>query len=781
MGEVYRATDTKLGRAVALKVLPPEMASMPERLERFRREAKALAALDHPGIVTVYSVEEADGVHFLTMQLVEGEPLDRVIPEGGLPLDRILDIAAALAEALTAAHEKGIVHRDLKPANVMVAKDGRVKVLDFGLARMSATDQEASGDSELPTYLRTREGVVMGTVPYMSPEQVSGREVDHRTDIFSLGIVLYEMTSGLRPFKGNSSAELASAILRDTPRPLGELRGGLPESLQRAIDRCLQKSASDRFPSARELREALRASRGASSSKEAQTLEIESIDKQAINPQSRIGNPKSKSWSFGLLVLLLAVGGFFGYQYLSPANGKISSIAVLPFENRSSDADTDYLSDGLAESLIYRLSQIPDLKVSPPSSVFRYRGKETDPQVVAKQLEVDSVMTGRMVKRGDHLTISVELVDVRNDTTLWGEQYERKMSDLLATQREIAAEITNKLRVELSGESEQNLAKRDTDSNEAYQLYLKGRFHLNQRTNESLKRAVIFYRQAIEKDPNFALAYSGLAATYAIFPIWSVGLPKDSMPQAKAAALRALELDDSLAEAHAALGLYLHYFEFDRAGGEKEMRRAIQLNPNYATAHEWLAVDILTALKRFDEAVAEIKRAEELDPLSSVVGTNAGYTLVFARRYDEAIAQLKRVLTLDPNYAYALYTLGYAFDGKGMYAEAIVEYRRSLALNDDPFAKALLVRSLAKSGKRDEALKLVAQLKADSAQRYVSHYCLAIAYTALGEKEEALMLLEKDLAERSSFVSYSAGEPALDDLRDDPRFKALLKRMNLPE
>lgn len=413
--------------------------------------------------------------------------------------------------------------------------------------------------------------------------------------------------------------------------------------------------------------------------------------------------------------------------------------------------------------------------------MFRYKGKETDPQIIAKELGVDSVLTGRIVQRGDNLTISVNMVDTRNGKSLWGEQYERKMSELLQTQREITAEITNKLQLKLSGESEQKLAKKYTDNNEAYQLYLKGRFHLNKRTFESLKQAVEFYRQAVEKDPNYALAYSGLAETYAIFPLWSVASPKDSMPQAKAAALRALELDDSLAEAHAALGLYLHYFEFDRSGAEKEMRRAIELNPNYATAHEWLAVDVLTALKRFDEAVAEIKRAEELDPLSSVTATNAGYTLVFARRYDEAIAQLKRVLNLDPNYAYTLYTLGYALDGKGLHDEAVVEYRKSLALNDDPFAKALLARSLAKSGKRGEAMKLVEQLKSDSAKRYIANYCLAIAYTALGEKEEALILLEKDIAERSSFVSYSAGEPALDDLRDDPRFKDLLKRMNLPE
>jgi TolB-like protein/Flp pilus assembly protein TadD len=511
----------------------------------------------------------------------------------------------------------------------------------------------------------------------------------------------------------------------------------------------------------------------------------EADPRESLGGPSEQGNLSANRAAKPLAVLVAAavlVGVFFGYRYFnSTGRGQISSIAVLPLQNNSGNADSEYLSDGLAESLIYRLSQLPDLKVSSASSVMRYKGQAVDPKKIAAELGVQAILFGRLMQRGESFSISVELIDAETNTTLWGEQYERKMSELLATQREITAEITNKLQLKLSGESGKKLEKNYTNSNEAYQLYLKGRFYLNKRTTESLRQAAEFFRQAVEKDPNYSLAYSGLAETYAIFPIWSVAPPKDTMPQAKAAAQRALELDETVAQAHLALALYLNYFEFDRSGAERAARRAIELEPNYATPHEFLAVDLLSPMMRFDEAVSEINRAEELDPLSSPIGTNAGWVLIDARRFDDAIARLKRVLSVNPNYPYAMYVTGFALDGKGLYEEAAVEYRKSLALNDDPFVKGLLARALAKSGKRSEALAMIAELRSESKKRYVPNYPLAIAAIAIGDKNEALDLLEKDIDERSPFVSYIASQFVVDDLRGDPRFREMLRRLNLPE
>ena len=481
-----------------------------------------------------------------------------------------------------------------------------------------------------------------------------------------------------------------------------------------------------------------------------------------------------------LLLAIIALGGFVGYRYFKPASGgPINSIAVLPFQNRSGDPNSEYLSDGLAESLIYRLSQLRELKVSPTSSVAQYKGKDTKVATIASELGVDAVMTGRLVQIGDNLTISVELVDVRNNKLLWGEQYERKMSELLATQREIAATITQKLQLKLSGE-ETGLTKKYTNNNEAYQLYLKGRFSWNKRNAESLKQAVEFYKQAIEKDPGFALAYAGLAETYVVFPSYLAGTPKESMPKAKAAALRALELDDSLAEAHAALGRYLNDYEFDPAGGEKELRRAIELNPKYVTAHSWLAV-VLSWQKRFDEAIAEAKIARDLDPLSLISSAEVGNTFVSAGRYDEAVTQLNETLKLDPNFSAAHFYLGRAYLYKGMEQEAIAQFRKAATPAERRRAMGPLAVALISSGERAEALAILSELKAEAANGNVSAFSPAQAYAALGDKEEALTWMERTIADRWHHSYHFANNPEFDDLRSDPRFKAILKRANLPE
>jgi eukaryotic-like serine/threonine-protein kinase len=800
MGEVHLAEDTRLKRKVALKVLPDSLAQDKERLRRFEQEAFAASALNHPNILTIYEFGVEGATHFLATEFIDGETLRARLERARPSLTEALDIAVQTAQALAAAHAAHIIHRDIKPENVMLRKDGIVKVLDFGLAKLV---EPAPLDAEAETRKLglTQAGTVMGTVAYMSPEQARGKTVDARTDIFSLGVMLYEMLARRQPFTGKTVNHVIVAILEQEPPPLAQ---DVPAELARILKQMLAKPADDRYASAQDLLTDLKRlqmrllvevenKRNSSDSEpvEAQTMILPQTTAAApavlataaasAKPTFAGHTKLQKWWLAAGLSLLLAAGGYFGYRYFTTSGGPIDSLAVLPFQNRSGNADSEYLSDGLAETLIYRLSQLPNLKVSPTSSVFRYKGKDTNPLSIAKELGVQAVMTGRIAQRGDTLVISVELVDVRNNKTLWGDQYERKLADLLSIQREMTSEITERLQLKLSGEGAQKLTRKYTDNPEAYQLYLKGRFYWNKRTAGGLKQAVGFYQQAIEKDPNYALAYSGLAETYALFSTHDVASAKDSMPQAKAAALRALALDDSLAEAHAALGWYLNYYEWDRTGAEKALRRAIELNPNYANAYDWLGAESLATRKRFDEALVIQKRAEELDPLSAIISANIGWTLFLARRYDEAIAQNDRALALDPNLFIPHAHLCWAYNAKGMYKEAIAECRKARELNDDYFNKGYLALVLARSGQGEEARKLLNQLKELSARSYVTSYALALAYIGLNEKEEAFFWLEKEVEERGYWTGIYALAPELDDLRPDPRFKAMLKRLNLPE
>ena len=490
--------------------------------------------------------------------------------------------------------------------------------------------------------------------------------------------------------------------------------------------------------------------------------------------------PKRRRFVLATIGIALVVIFTAGYFYLWSRTTSIQSIAVMPFVNESGNADVEYLSDGMTETLIGSLSQLPNLNVKARSTVFRYKGKMTDAKTLGKELSVQAILNGRVVQRGDQLTLGLELVDAQTENVIWSQQYNRKQTDLVSLQSEIARDVSSKLKSKLSGADVAKLEKTYTANPEAYQLYLKGKFFWNKRTGESLKQAAELYRQAAEKDPNYALAYSGLAETYVLFSSYDVAPANDSMPQAKAAALRALEIDDSLAEAHTALGFYLSNYEWDRDGSEKEYRRAIELKPNYATAHHWLGAD-LVYVKRFDDSLLELRRGEELDPLSPIIGTNLGDTLVFARRYDEAIAQYKRTLVRNPNFASAHLTLGRAYGSKGMYPEAIAETRTSIELNHAPVGKGYLGLWQAKSGKRDEAVKLLGELKQESTRNYVQSYTFALIYIGLGDKEEALNWLEKQMSGRSETANTYAVAPELDDLRSEPRFKEMLKRMNLPE
>jgi TolB-like protein/Tfp pilus assembly protein PilF len=489
-----------------------------------------------------------------------------------------------------------------------------------------------------------------------------------------------------------------------------------------------------------------------------------------------------RSWiAIPLVVLLAATVSVGAYFYLTrKTQTTIQSIAVMPFVNESGNSDVEYLSDGMTETLIASLSQLPNLAVKARSTVFYYKGKETSPKKIGEDLNVQAVLIGRVAQRGSDVKLNLELVNTSTQDVIWSEQYNRKQSDLLTLQSEIARDVSTKLKSKLSGADVAKVEKTYTANPEAYQLYLKGKFHWNKRTREALKQAVEFYNQAIEKDPNYALAYSGLAETYVLFSSYDVAPATDSMPQAKAAALRALEIDDSLAEAHTALGFYLSNYEWDRASSEKEYRRAIELKPNYSTAHHWLGAD-LGNIKRFDESLVEVRRAEELDPLSPIIGTNLADMLVYARRYDEAIAQYKRILVRNPNFEYAHVALGRAYGSKGMYPEAIAEMRTALELNNGSSTKGYLGLWLARSGKRDEALKLLSELKQEATRDYVQGYTFAVIYNGLGDKAEALNYLEKHLSSRAETANTYAVAPELDDLRSEPRFKAMLKRMNLPE
>lgn len=512
--------------------------------------------------------------------------------------------------------------------------------------------------------------------------------------------------------------------------------------------------------------------------------QIYTTDQTAVLPSGMTEVPKRKSFDKRLLLIPLALavivlGGFFATRYNNQAK-QIDSIAVMPFVNESGNADVEYLSDGMTETLINSLSQIPNLSVKARSSVFRFKGKEINPKEVAAELGVQAVLTGRLTQQGDRLSLSVELIDGRKENAIWGNKYERRSLDLVSLQSEVARDVSGKLKAQLSGEQISRVEKTYTADPEAYQLYLKGKFYWNNRTGDALKQAAEFYQRAIAKDPNYALAYSGLAETYVLFSSYGVASAPDSMPQAKAAAMRALAIDEQLAEAHTALAFYLSNFEWDRVGSEREYRRAIELKPDYSTAHHWLGAD-LTNVKRFDEAIAEMKRAEELDPLSAIIGTNIADTYRVMRRYDDAIAQYKRVLAREPNFSYAHLALGRTYGLKGMYPDAISETRRSIELNPDSSDKGWLGNLLARSGMRDEALKVLTGLTEEVKKRYIPNDGFAVVYLALGNKQEALDYLEKHMRDHAETASAFGVDPELDDLRNEPRFKEMLKRMNLPE
>jgi len=764
MGEVYRARDTRLEREVAVKVLPESLAGNQEALARFEREAKAVAALSHPNILALYDVGTHQGVSYAVTELLEGETLRSRLVPAALPWRKAAEVAAAIADGLSAAHAKGIVHRDLKPENIFLTTEGRVKILDFGLARL--TQPEAGADSATkaaaaPT--RTREGTVMGTAGYMSPEQVRGQRAEAPSDIFSLGCMLYEMVSGQRAFARETAVQTMTAVLESQPPELAGSGKPAPLELDRLVTHCLEKNPGERFQSARDLAFALRAVPG-----------TEPAAPVAAGPGRR-WRP-APVWIAGLAVFLAAVAGVFLWFGQGRA---IDSLAVLPFVNAGGDPQAEYLSDGIAENLINSFSRLAGLRVVPRSRVFRYKGRDVDPLKAGRELNVRAVLTGRLVQREQALDIQAELVDVAADSQLWGGRYNRPLADLIAVQEEIAREVSAKLGVKQTGEQQKQLARRSTGNPEAYQLYLKGRYYWNRRTEATLKRAAEYFQQAIESDPGYGLAYAGLADCYAMYGNYAVLSPTETVPRAKAAARKALEIDETLAEAHASLAAVITSHEWDWAQGDREFRRAIELDARYATAHQWFAFG-LWATGRFEEAVASAKRAQELEPLSPVISGGVGWALHYARRYDEAIDYLRKTLEMDPNFARVHWYLGMPYEQKGMYKEAIAEFEKALSLSGgSPSMMAALGHAYALAGRGPEARKILAQLQELSRARYISPFDIATVHAGLGDQERAFEWLEKSYADRSWGLFRLKVDPWFDRLRPDPRFANLLRRMNL--
>jgi serine/threonine protein kinase len=770
MGVVYEAEDLRLGRHVALKFLPDELERDPQALERFRREARAASALNHPNICTIHDIGEEQGQHFIAMEFMAGQTLKQRLAAGPIPQDQLLELAVQIADALDAAHAEGIVHRDIKPANIFITKRGQAKVLDFGLAKLTGTQDAVSADVATMEGHLTSPGTAVGTVAYMSPEQARGEELDPRTDLFSFGAVLYEMATGRMAFSGNTSALIFDSLLHKTPTSAARVNPELPAELEYIISKALEKDRALRYQSAAEILADLKRLRRNSSSTRV----------EAVVDTGRPAKRRKTLWisAAGALVLVLATTAVFLWR--NQKDQEISSVAVMPFVNASNDANTEYLSDGLTESLINNLSQLPNLAVMSRSSVFRYKGKDVDPQAAARDLKVQGVITGRIVQRGDQLVISAELIDGRTNRNLWGEQYDRKLSDLLTVQQDITTAISAKLRERLSGEANKQMTKSGTNDAEAYQLYLKGRYYWEKRTRESLEKAKDYFNQALEKDHNYALAYVGLADYYGVVGDYSPIPSSETVPGERSAAQKALTIDDSLPEAHLALAA-VYWDTWDWAAAEREFKRTLELNPNLANAHHWYGL-FLSWHRRPEEAIVQLKRAIELDPLNLRYNTNLGQLYFNAGQYDLALAQLKKTVEIDPNFADFYDMRGVVYRTMGKYDLWLEDWKKNVTLNADQDGVAIadeVAQVYARSGYRAAVIRHLELMKQLSKRRYVDPATIAREYAEIGDKDQTFQWLEKAYAEKARGLEILEVTPPLDPLRSDPRYLDLVKRMGL--
>jgi TolB-like protein/Tfp pilus assembly protein PilF len=738
MGEVYSATDTRLDRKVAIKVLPERLANDPEALVRFEHEAKAVAALSHPNILAIHDVGREQSVSYVVLELLEGETLRDRLRRSPIAWRKAIETGMAIANGLAAAHDRGIIHRDIKPANVFLTSGGLVKILDFGLARtVEPICREKDGDRPTVSYDMSQDFLV-GTINYMSPEQMRGLPGEAQSDIFSFGCVIYEMLTGLRAFDQDTDIETAAAILNEDAPGLGAAGVDVPAEVEQMIMRCLEKDPKQRFQSTRDLAFMLRALVG---------LEVG-------RPSARMASP--------------------------PSQRPIESLVVLPLATLSGQPEQDYFTDGMTEALIADLAKIGALRVISRTSAMQYKGVKKPLPEIARELNVDAVVEGSVMRAGDRVRITAQLIEAATDQHLWAESYDRELRDILTLQSEVARAIAREIQIKLTPQEQARLCCVQQIDPEAHECYLMGRYHWNKRTNDALFKAIDYFQQAIEKDADFALAYAGVADCYNILGFYSLLPSNQAFPPAKAAAAKAMEIDDRIAEAHASLAFVKFYHDWEWAAAESEFRRAIQLNPGYATAHHWYA-EYLVAMGQPELCIAEFKRAHELDPLSLIINAGIGWAYFYARHYDSAIEQCQKIVEMDPSFIPARLFLGQAFQQKAMYDEAIAEFRQTL--NQSCGATEIMAElghAYAVAGRNDEARQVLSELLELSERRHVSPYGIAIVQLGLRDTDQAFAWLEKAYAGRSHFMPLVGVDPRLDGLRSDPRFEDLLRRIGLP-
>jgi eukaryotic-like serine/threonine-protein kinase len=774
MGVVYRAHDLTLHRDVALKFLSGAAIDDPMARVNILTEARTISALNHPNICTIYEVSEAEGKPYLAMEFIEGRTLSMELTSGGMATDVVVRYGMQLADALAHAHERGIVHRDLKAANVIVTPSGRLKVLDFGLSRR-VTEPKANEETTEFDKSWNEQHAITGTLPYIAPEILRGQQADPRSDIWALGVLLYEMASGKRPFRGGTAYELSAAILRETP-PL--ITPPVQPVLQSVIDKCLDKDPGQRYRSGGEVRAALEAAATASRSERIPVAAL-AVDETAL----RAARAQRRLWygagAFVVTVALVAALAWRANKARVPAGltmGAIQSLAVLPLENLSGDPAQDYFSDGMTDEIITNLAHINALRVISRTSTMHYKGtKKTLPEI-AGELHVDAVVEGSVLRDGNHLRVTAQLIQAPTDTHIWAQSYQRDISDVLAVQDEVARAIAAEIRVKLTPDEEVRLTKVHTTNFAAHDAYLRGRYHLRQGTEDQMREAKANFEEAINRDPNYPPAYAGLADYYWLTNELS---PKVAMPKAKEYVQRALALDENLADAHSTLGSIKLYGDWDWPGAEREFKRTIELSPSDDDGHRAYAL-FLSEMGRHEQALTEIRTAQELDPLSDITSLAVGWTLYYARQYDRAIEQCSKVLDLDPKSLSARDCLGSSYLATGAYDEAVASYQAlAVASGNDPLRLASLGCAYALSGKRAEAQNVVAQIDAASKNHYVPPYLLGMVHAALGEKDKAFVWLEKAYDEHDSYLVRLKAAPSMDSLRSDPRFGSLLQRMKL--
>ena len=820
MGEVFLGEDTRQhSRKVALKVLPPELTLEESRVRRFKQEARAVLTLNHPNIITIYEIGQSEQCQYIATEFVEGDTLRQLLWRNRVDLDEALGIAIQVAMALEAAHAEGIIHRDIKPENIMLRNDGFahdrfVKVLDFGLAKLTERDSRADPDAVTIPITETSPGAVIGTSGYMSPEQAAGEHIDARSDIFSLGVVLYEMIAGQAPFKGRTDSHTRVSILDHEPAPLLQHASETPKQLERIVSKALAKDRTKRYQTItdlkldlEQLRDELRLSGSdtvadppdhaesvaettqvvAVPTKERQQLDTvpegERVVDSGITRRTERAQLVPMYVGVGLVALIIVAGLIYWKYFVPPA---INSVAILPFVNDSKDPNADYLSDGISESIINSLSQLPSLKVMSRNATFRLKDRGMDPQEAGRALNVGAVLTGRLVKLPDQLVIRTELIKVADGSQLWGAEYKSSIADLVTVQDEVSRKISENLRVRLTGADEERLAKRYTKDAEAYELYLKGRYYWNKRNEEGFRSGIEFFKQAEEKDPTFALAFSGLADSYALLCDIGVAAPLDEMPKARAAAQKAVDADPTLAEAYTSRAFVELSYDWNWLGADNDFQQALKLNPKYPTAHQWYA-SYLMQMGKFERAKQEIEKAHTLDPLSPIISSNTGLYSYYERNYDDAISKYKLTLQSDPDFWVARHYLGLAYVQKGAYDEAIAELRSLIKapatgplpdkiVESETEASASLGFAYAMAGKRHEAEAILAQLQSLSQRRYVSGLYFAVVYAGLKNSDQAINYLNKAFTSRHPGLVLIRIDPIFDGVRSDPRFKQLVDR-----